>query len=89
EVAEVCQTNGVDITEGTLVIHREVSAEGRSTVRLNGRTFSVGVLRELGNHLVDMHGQHDHQTLLSPEAQLEFLDRWTGPDVATLRNRVA
>lgn len=89
EVARFCEAQGVDVSDETLVIHREVSAEGRSTVRLNGRSVSVGVLRELGSRLVDMHGQHDHQTLLSPEAQLEFLDRWSGSPVLELRNQVA
>jgi DNA repair protein RecN (Recombination protein N) len=89
EVAAFCLAQGVDIVDGSLVVHREVSAEGRSTVRLNGRTFSVGVLRDLGNLLVDMHGQHDHQALLSPDAQLEFLDRWAGSEMAGLRERVA
>lgn len=89
DVARFCEAAGVDVSDGTLVVHREVSAEGRSTVRLNGRTFSVGVLRDLGGLLVDMHGQHDHQTLLSNEAQLEFLDRWAGASVMGLRATVA
>lgn len=61
-----------------ITIHRELTAEGRSTVRINGRPTTVGTLRELGTLLVDLHGQHDHQALLAPERQSEFLDAWIG-----------
>jgi len=88
-VADLCQAAGVSPDEGRLVVQRDVSAEGRSTVRLNGRPVAVGVLRALGSRLVDLHGQHDHQALLAPEAQIEFLDEWIGVEAKTLRDQVA
>ncbi len=75
-----CTELGVDVEDGQLAVLRDVSAEGRSTVRLNGRPTSVSVLREIGALLVDLHGQHDHQALLLPERQIEFLDGWIGPE---------
>jgi DNA repair protein RecN (Recombination protein N) len=65
-----------------------VGAEGRSTVRINGRLASVGVLRRIGAELVDMHGQHDHQALLEVERQIQFLDSWIGAPCLTLREGV-
>lgn len=84
-----CGRLGVDLEDGKLVIHREVSAEGRSTVRLNGRVAPVAALKAVGEQIVDLHGQHDHQSLLVPERQVDFLDAWIGPEAADLRTRVA
>jgi len=84
-----CQELGVDLDEDQLLIQREVSAEGRSTVRLNGRPSSVGILKQIGSALADLHGQHDHQSLLNPEEQIEFLDTWIGDEATTLKRVVA
>ncbi|MCW5936971.1 MAG: DNA repair protein RecN [Fimbriimonadaceae bacterium] len=73
-----CAEFGVDMEDGQLAVQREVSVEGRSNVRLNGRPASVGVLREIGAMLVDLHGQHDHQALLAQEKQVDFFDAWIG-----------
>lgn len=70
--------------EGTLVVQREVTAEGRSNVRLNGKLTQVGVLRSLGTSLVDLHGQHDHQALLDSERHIESLDAWIGEPARAL-----
>ncbi len=79
-----CAQHGVDIEGGQLVVHREISAEGRSTVRLNGKLAAVGTLRDIGALLVDLHGQHDHQSLLQTERQIEFLDAWIGDEAHQL-----
>jgi DNA repair protein RecN (Recombination protein N) len=63
-----------------VVLTREVRREGRSTARVNGRTVSVGILKELGAVLVDIHGQAEHLSLLDPRAHLGLLDRYA--DVA-------
>ncbi|MCH8977884.1 MAG: DNA repair protein RecN [Armatimonadetes bacterium] len=88
-VVSVCAENGVEVEDGEIVVQREVSAEGRSTVRINGRLASVGVLRRIGVELVDLHGQHDHQSLLVVERQIEFLDEWVGSAARTLCGEVA
>lgn len=73
---------GVETEDGMLYVDREVSAEGRSTCRVGGKLAPVSTLRQIGNLLVDLHGQHDHQSLLSPERHMEFLDAWIGEPVA-------
>jgi DNA repair protein RecN (Recombination protein N) len=66
---------GVDVGgDGTLVIKREVSAEGRSRAWVNGSPTTVGVLAKLGALLVDLHGQHETQSLLRADAQRDILD---------------
>ena len=64
--------------EGTLIIKRQVGITGSGRQFLNGSAVTLGVLKELGNRLVDLHGPHDHQTLLSPAAQRGALDSFAG-----------
>ena len=68
------QEREVQSEDFSLIVTREVSADGRSRVRLNGRMATAATLRELGATLIDLHGQHDSQALLKPESHLGFLD---------------
>ncbi|HYF40410.1 MAG TPA: DNA repair protein RecN [Gemmatimonadales bacterium] len=65
---------GLDVEDGRVVIRREVSLEGRSRSWVNGSPTTASVLAELGGLLVDLHGQHETQSLLRPEAQRDILD---------------
>jgi DNA repair protein RecN (Recombination protein N) len=65
---------GLDVEEGRLVIRREVSGEGRSRAWVNGSPTTAAVLGQLGGFLVDLHGQHETQSLLSADAQRDILD---------------
>lgn len=70
-----------------LIVSREVTAQGRSQCRVNGRLTTLGLLRELTALLADVHGQHEHQLLLSPAWQLELLDAFAGETALELRSR--
>src|SRR5215207_1624370 len=59
-----------------VVLTREIRKEGRSISRINGRTVSVSLLKELGAILIDIHGQAEHLSLLDPRAHLGLLDRY-------------
>ena len=65
---------GLDVEDGRVVVRREVSVEGRSRAWVNGSPTTASVLAELGGLLVDLHGQHETQSLLHPEAQRDILD---------------
>lgn len=67
------------------VMARVIPADGRSRAYLDGRLATVGALSGAGAALVDLHGQHAHQTLLSPAAQRDALDRFGRIDLAPLR----
>src|SRR5829696_6981985 len=69
---------GVDLDEGTLILSREVTANGRSTARINGRATTAGALAQAGGLLVDIHGQSDHLSLLRQSEHLDVLDRFAG-----------
>lgn len=88
EVHELLDGAGID-TDGELIVSREVSRGGRSTGRVNGRAMPVSFLRELGQLLVDMHGQHQHQSLLRPDHHLELLDAFGGDETGRSRAHVA
>jgi len=71
-----------------LVLSRELSRTGRNVARINGRTATAAMVREITQHLLDLHGQHEHQSLLRPERQLDLLDDFGGEAVAAARERV-
>ncbi|MFI2290761.1 DNA repair protein RecN [Streptomyces niveus] len=73
---------GAELDEGALLISRTVSAEGRSRAHIGGRSVPVGVLAELADDLVAVHGQTDQQGLLRPARQRQALDRYAGDAVA-------
>lgn len=61
-----------------VLLCREIHPSGRSSVRLNNRPATLGNLRELAGHLVEVHGQHGHGRLLRPSCHLDVLDRYAG-----------
>ena len=62
--------------ENEITISREIRANGRSTARVNGVTINLEVLTEIGDHLVDVHGQSAHLSLLKPATHIDLLDRY-------------
>ncbi|HEY2614660.1 MAG TPA: DNA repair protein RecN [Chthoniobacterales bacterium] len=65
---------GVESCDGELILKRSFSAAGANRQFINGSPTTLAVLKNLGDELVDLHGPHDHQSLLSPERQLALLD---------------
>ena len=65
---------------GYLTLAREIREQGRSVARVNGRTVNLRILRDLGEYLVDVHGQSEHLSLLRVRHHLELLDRFAGND---------
>jgi DNA repair protein RecN (Recombination protein N) len=80
---------GAEHDDGELVIARTISAAGRSRAHIGGRTAPAGVLAELGEHLVAVHGQADQWRLKQGDAHREVLDDFGGPELLELRDRVA
>src|SRR5258706_3805409 len=80
---------GVELDEGRLVLKREVLREGKSRAWVNGSPVTVGVLSEIGGLLVDLHGQHETQSLLRADAQRDMLDAYADADVERVAVRDA
>lgn len=75
--------------DGCIIVSREVQKTGKSQCRINGRPSTVSLLKDITDHLVDTHGQHEHQFLLRADRHLDVLDLWCGQDVLSLRSEVA
>ncbi len=79
---------GVEPEDGRLIIRREIGGDGRSRAWVNGSPTTIGTLGRLGALLVDLHGQHETQSLLQAEGQREILDAFAGaaPERAALED---
>lgn len=78
DLASVLDERGIEAEGGLVVLKREVAVEGRNRAWINGSPTSATVLGELGRSLVDLHGQHEHQTLLRRDEQRAILDAYAG-----------
>ena len=77
-VAEMFGEWGFAFDGQTVIVRREVTAAGRSRAAVNQSPVTLAALKRLGEALIDLHGQHEHQSLLKPEAGLLTLDRLGG-----------
>ncbi|NGP43616.1 DNA repair protein RecN [Bacillaceae bacterium SIJ1] len=77
-VLEVLQQQGIEVEEGMMVLSRSISLKGKNICRLNGKLVTLGMLREIGQRLVDIHGQHENQDLMKPERHRPLLDLYAG-----------
>ena len=76
---EKLEENGIEPEEdGSVLITRTLSETGKSVCRVNGSTVTVSMLKEFAEDLIDIYGQHEHQSLLNPSRHIRLLDRFCG-----------
>ena len=80
QIALMADDRGIEVEDDTLVLKREISTGGRGRAWINGATVTATVLAEIGRQLVNLHGQHDAQTLLDTESQRHILDAFGGAE---------
>lgn len=80
-VCEKLEELGISHENDEITITREIAADGGSVARINSRTTTISVLREIGDLLITIHGQHDNQILLSPDRHIEVLDNFGNSSV--------
>ena len=85
DLVRMCEEQGIEVDGDWLILRREVLREGRNRAWVNGSAATTGLVRTLGQKLVDLHGQHEHQALLRREAQRDILDAFGGAGAAALR----
>jgi DNA repair protein RecN (Recombination protein N) len=78
DLRDLLTARGVEVEDDIIVLRREVSMEGRNKCYLNGQITTLAFLKEIGDHLVDIHSQNDHQSLLRKSSHLSFLDGYAG-----------
>ncbi len=75
-VINILEENDIDVEDGTVIITRQVTKEGKSVARINGMVVTLNILREISDRLINIHGQHDNQALLTPIRHITFLDAY-------------
>jgi DNA repair protein RecN (Recombination protein N) len=84
--SDIFEETGIDPEEdGTLIISREFTVAGKNTCRINGKMATVTMVRSFGERLVDIHGQHDNQSLLRTESHALLLDSFGGEKIRKLK----
>lgn len=73
---DILKQNDIDTEDGEVIITRTVFADGRSNAKINGMTVPLSILREAADCLINIHGQHDNQALLTPSKHIRFLDSY-------------
>ncbi len=87
-VWELLAEMGIENEESLLVLSRELSLNGRNLCRINGRIFTLKQYQKIGLAIVDIHGQHDHQSLLQADKHLILLDKFGNMEHYQLRRAV-
>ncbi|WP_061592095.1 DNA repair protein RecN [Streptococcus sanguinis] len=83
---EIFEEQGWELTD-ELIIRREILQNGRSVSRINGQMVNLSVLKAVGQHLVDIHGQHDQEELMRPQLHIAMLDEFGTADFLHLKGR--
>ena len=81
---EIFDEQGLELGD-EIIIRREILQNGRSVSRVNGQMVNLSVLRAIGQHLVDIHGQHDQEELMRPQLHIQMLDEFGDTDFLELK----
>lgn len=76
DVRQLLDEDGIECDDGVLIISRVINRDGKNICRVNGCPVTVSMLKAIGRFLIDIHGQHDNQALLSPENHIDFIDSY-------------
>ena len=87
-VKEMLIEMDVEISD-ELIITRKFSVDSKNSIRVNGQPFTVGMLRDITSHLVDVHGQSEHYSLLKQSEQLKVLDKYVGEAINPLKDKIS
>ena len=81
ELIDLLMELGIEMDEETLVVQRDISTSGKNVCRVNGRMVTITNLRKIGEYLVDIHGQNEHQELMQNEKHIQMLDDFGGKNL--------
>lgn len=76
---------GIEDTDETIILSREITVSGKNTCRINGRLVNLSTLKQIGEMLINIHGQHDNQSLLKPETHIDLLDAFGGDEIVRIK----
>ncbi len=84
-IDRILEETGIDRDDGNIILSREISLSGKNTCRINGRLVNVSMLKQIGELLLDIHGQHDNQSLLKTETHIDLLDAFGGKAIEQIK----
>ena len=87
-VKSLLDDNGLLSADDELILMREITASGKSLCRINGEVVPLATLHLIADSLVDVHGQHTHQSLLDPKKHMHMVDEFNAPEIIPVRNNV-
>ncbi|GGC98541.1 DNA repair protein RecN [Enterococcus wangshanyuanii] len=87
ELINLLEELGIETDEDSLVIQRDISASGKNVCRVNGRIVNIANLRKVGEFLVDIHGQNEHQELMQSEKHLGMLDDFGDKELLKIKEQ--
>ncbi|MFS0689697.1 DNA repair protein RecN [Sporosarcina sp. 179-K 8C2 HS] len=73
---------GIEYEDGSIILRRDLNANGKTTCRVNGKLVTIASLREIGSQLIDIHGQHDNQELMLEKRHIHLLDQFAGSSLS-------
>ena len=76
---------GIEIDEESIILRRDINDSGKSVCRVNGKLVTIGILREIGASLIDIHGQHESQELMDEKAHIHLLDQFAGEKIRQVK----
>ncbi len=79
-VKSMLEENGIDCEDDVLIVNRTINRDGKNVCRINGVPVTVNMLKAVTRELIDIHGQHDNQALLTPEKHCGFIDSFANCD---------
>ncbi|HHW02673.1 MAG TPA: DNA repair protein RecN [Thermoanaerobacterales bacterium] len=88
DVVKILEEYGIENEDNLLFIDREITVQGRSFCHINGKIVPASVLKRIGRHLIDIHGQHQHQSLLDSQNHLQLLDLFGAEDIVEAKKKV-
>ncbi len=87
-ISHILDEYGIDLEENNVLITREIHTSGRSVSRVNGRIVTLNILSSITDKLIDIQGQHEHQSLLSSDKHIEFIDLLGDKKLRTNKKKV-
>ncbi|OAX74489.1 DNA repair protein RecN [Lactiplantibacillus plantarum] len=85
--AQLLDEAGIEHADNTVILQREITKSGRNTCRINGMLVNTTTLKQIGETIVDIHGQSEHQELMQPEKHLGLLDEFATTKIRKLKQR--
>ncbi|WEE37267.1 DNA repair protein RecN [Lactiplantibacillus paraplantarum] len=85
--AQLLDEAGIEHADNTVILQREITKSGRNTCRVNGMLVNTTTLKQIGETIVDIHGQNEHQELMQPEKHLGLLDEFATTKIRKLKQR--